>query len=227
MSPISIAIVVVAVVLVGAIASAGLLGPMGLPGIVVGSGTPTTQQVSLADFTAVTVDSGFNFVITQASSYRVTVTVDNNLVDYLQVTKEGTTLSVGFKPGYSIQSASPKVVITMPDLSRLELSGGARGTSTGFSSSHDLSISASGGGSLVMGGQAASLTIDASGGSQLDLSDFRVGSAHVDMSGGSQATLNLDGRLDANLSGGCHLYYVGNPMMGDINTSGGSVISRK
>jgi Putative auto-transporter adhesin, head GIN domain len=227
MSPMSIAIIVVAAVLIAAIASAGLLGPMGLLGTVVGSGNLTTQEEHLADFTAVTVSSGFRFAITQSSSYEITVTVDDNLVDYIQVIKTGTTLSVGFKLGYSVQSASPKVEITMPDLSRLELSGGAKGSATGFTSSHDFTVSASGGGTVEMGGQAVGLTIEASGGSQLDLSGFHITNAHVDMSGGSQATVNLDGRLDANLSGGSHLFYVGNPTMGNINTSGGSTVTRK
>jgi hypothetical protein len=134
---------------------------------------------------------------------------------------------VGFKPGYSVQSASPKVEITMPDLSRLELSGGARGSVAGFNSSHDFTISASGGGMVEIGGEAVGLTIDASGGSQLDLSGFHVANAHVEMSGGGQATVNLDGRLDATLSGGSHLFYVGNPTMGDINTSGGSTVAKR
>jgi hypothetical protein len=227
MSPLSIALIVVAVVLVGGIASAGLLGPWGPLGTAVGSGNMTTREEHLTDFAAVTVNSGFRFVITQSSSYGITVTVDDNLVDYIQVTKTGTTLSVGFKPGYSVQSTSPKVEITMPDLTRLELSGGAKGSATGFTSSHDFTVSASGGGTVGMSGQAVGLTIEASGGSQLDLSGFHVTNAHVDMSGGSQATVNLDGRLDANLSGGSHLFYVGNPTMGNINTSGGSTVTKR
>ena len=80
---------------------------------------------------------------------------------------------------------------------------------------------------MGMGGAARDLMISTSGGSQLDLSGFHVANANVDMSGGSQATVNLDGGLDATLSGGSRLFYVGNPTMGDINTSGGSIISRR
>jgi hypothetical protein len=227
MTPMTIAVTVIAVVIVGGFAATSFLGTLNLPGFVIGSGVLTTQQVNLADFTAVTVNSGFRFVITQSSSYGITVTVDDNLVSYLQVTKTGNTLSVGFKPGYSVQSASPKVEITMPDLSRLELSGGAKGTATGLNSSHDLTVSASGGATVTMTGQGAGLTIDASGGSQLDLTGFHVANAHVDMSGGSTATVNLDGRLDATLSGGARLFYVGNPTMGNIDTSGGATITKK
>jgi len=54
-----------------------------------------------------------------------------------------------------------------------------------------------------------------------------VVNADVSLSGGSRATINLDGRLDADLSGGSNLLYIGDPTMGDINTSGGSTVGKK
>ena len=75
-------------------------------------------------------------------------------------------------------------------------------------------------------GQAVDLTALCSGGATLHLPDFKVNNANVNLSGGSQATINLDGRLDANLSGGARLFYVGNPTLGTINTSGGASISK-
>ena len=51
--------------------------------------------------------------------------------------------------------------------------------------------------------------------------------ANVEMSGGGRATVNPSGRLDVNASGGSHVYYVGNPTLGDIDTSGGSSVERE
>ncbi len=136
----------------------------------------------------------------------------------------------------------------MPELYELELSGGTHGTIEGFSSSHEFVAELSGGSSLSgdfttsgdaqftlsggshlirLDGAANDLRISASSGSSLGLSDFYVHDASVNLSGGSHATINLDGRLDADLSGGSHLLYIGDPTMGDIDTSGGSTVSRK
>ena len=67
----------------------------------------------------------------------------------------------------------------------------------------------------------------ASSGSQSDLSDFSVHNPNIELSGGSRATINLDGILDADLSGGSNLSYVRDPTLRDIVTSGGSKISKK
>ena len=55
---------------------------------------------------------------------------------------------------------------------------------------------------------------------------FPVHNADVKLSGASQATVNLDGRLDADLSGASHLEYIGEPTMGVMTTSGASTVSR-
>ena len=111
-------------------------------------------------------------------------------------------MSVCLAPFFVYQTSSLKVEITMPDINQLDLSGGSTGTVAGFNSSHGFAVAASGGSWASISGAASSLTIDASGGSHLDLSAFHVTSAQVNLSGGSWASVNLDGRLVVNASGG-------------------------
>jgi hypothetical protein len=66
-----------------------------------------------------------------------------------------------------------------------------------------------------------------SGASRSSLDDFTVNNANVNISGASTGTINLDGRLDANVSGASTLLYVGDPVMGTINVSGASTLSKK
>ncbi len=229
MSALTIAIITVVAVaaIVSVIAIIAASGMSFIPGTVIGSGHPVTQQENFTGFNAVTVTSGFRFTITHSSSYSINVTIDDNLVQYLQVSKNGDSLSVGLKSGYAYISGAPKVVISMPDITQLSLSGGSSGTMNGFTVSHGFAVTASGGSGLSSSGSASNLTLEASGGSRLDLSSFSVTNASVNLSGGSQATIRLNGGLDANLSGGSQLYYLGSPTLGNINVSGGSIISRR
>jgi len=85
----------------------------------------------------------------------------------------------------------------------------------------------SGASSVELDGSANDIAADVSGASSLKLDDFTVSNANVDLSGASSGTVNLDGRLDADLSGASRLWYIGEPTMGDIDTSGASSVSKK
>jgi hypothetical protein len=119
-----------------------------------------------------------------------------------------------------------KAEITMPDLQALQFSGGVIANVEGFNLTHNLITDCSGGSSLTMNGQTVSLSLTGSGGANLHLANLQVQNATVDLSGGSQATVTVDGKLDATLSGGAHLYYRGNPTLGTIDISGGAGISK-
>ncbi len=257
----------IAAVLLGVLLISGLLA--GCVGDrVPGSGNLTTQEFELSDFTRVEVGSAFQVEIVQADSYRVSVTADDNLFDYIQVSKEGETLKIGLKllplrPLFTTLRAE----ISMPRIYDLDLSGATKGTISGFSSTENLDIEVSGASSLnlvemaagdvefelsgasrasgditasgdarlnlsgassvQLQGSADDLIIDASGASRAELDNFPVENADVELSGASGATVNLDGILDADLSGASRLSYIGEPTMGDIDTSGGSTLSKK
>ncbi len=198
------------------------------PGIggLTGSGTPVTKPMSITGFTSVSAAMGFRVEITESSTYSVRVTVDDNVVDKLRVTKEGDTLSIALDPGiYTFMSLS--AVVTMPDIEGLELSGGSRGSISGFVGLASLDLELSGGSHVDAEGSAIDLTVDASGGSTLDLENFPVHDADVVFSGGSSGTISLDGNLDADASGGSRLWYIGSPTLGDIDTSGGATVQKK
>ena len=82
----------------------------------------------------------------------------------------------------------------------------------------------SGASQVTLNGSAQGVTIDASGASQADLSRFQAASANVEASGASSVTVNPSGRLDVDASGASKVYYLGNPTLGTVNTSGASTI---
>ncbi len=83
----------------------------------------------------------------------------------------------------------------------------------------------SGGSQVSLEGTANNLAVNGSGGSQLDLGSLSVNDADINLSGGGNATVNVSGTLDVNLSGGSHVIYIGEPTLGDIDLSGDSTIA--
>jgi len=162
------------------------------------------------------------------------------------VTKEGDTLKIGLKTIPSLGPVTLKATITMPQLLGLDISGATRGTVSDFSSAEDVDIKVSGAskvtGDITAGnaefdisgastvqleGSANDMVADVEGASRFNLGGFAVNNANVSLSGASTGTVNLNGKLDADLSGASKLEYIGEPTMGTINTSGASTISQK
>ena len=108
----------------------------------------------------------------------------------------------------------------------LDLSGASR-VSGDITASGNAEFDLGGASRVELAGSASDMRIVASGASKLDLEDFPVRNVDVSLNGASQATISLDGRFDADLSGGSKLWYGGEPTMGDIDTSGGSTLSKK
>jgi hypothetical protein len=213
---------------------------------ITGSGNLITEQRNFSDFTNVEAHNGFQLELSQANTFSIEITADDNLWEYLEVTKSGDTLKIKLDSGRFYHSADLRAKISMPELKALDLSGGSQAIITNFSSSHDFSINLSGGSRVVgditaddanfdlsggsrvnLEGTADFLEVHGSGGSHLDLENFSVDNADIHLSGGGSATVNVDGTLDAHLSGGSNVTYAGNPSLGDIDLSGGSEVRKK
>jgi len=239
-------IAIAAIVIV--VASAIILLGQWLPPseTIVGSGNLITQQKDFRDFSAIEVSSAFQVEISQSSFYSISITADDNIMDYIQVSKTDNTLNVGIQRG-SYQSTTLQVEIEMPEIDSLVLSGATIGIIKDFSSSElfvvelsgasrlemqdinvgDFKVELSGASRLTAEGSGNDLLSIVSGASNLDLSNLPVTNSNLSISGASQATVNLDGTLDATVSGTSTLYYIGEPTMGNIDISDTSSINKK
>jgi serine/threonine protein kinase len=191
-----------------------------------------TKEFNLSGFTAVDV-RGLAVEITRADSFKISVTAEENVVPCVVVARDGDRLDVHLDAkGQSIQSAGMKVVITMPALAGVRLSGGARATCTGFKGGKafvaelpdgqlegnveagKLQLHLRRASSVRLRGSATEATIEAEEASQAWLTDFVLDKADVVLGGASGARLNVKTRLDYTLSGASRLTYRGKPTVG-------------
>ena len=171
---------------------------------ITGSGKLETREMDYTGFTKLTVGSGFEVEITRAGSFSVSITADDNLFDYLDVKKVGSTLYIGLKRPRIYLHTTQRATITMPDLLGLELSGTSRGDVSGFSSTD-------------------SLTLRLSGASYLSIDNVEAGNTNLEVSGASKLSGSIsiaDGNL--NVSGASNVELEGTAGDVDIEVSGAS-----
>jgi hypothetical protein len=210
-----------------------------------GSGNVITVERDFDGFDRLEISHAFSAEITQGRQFEVVIRLDDNLEDELDVRLSGSTLKIGLQSNrtYNFGGVTLEVTVTMPELRGLSLSGASNADLAGFSSIESLSLDVSGastvrgeidtgdltvdvsGASFVnLAGEGDNLDCEASGASTIDLEDFTVHDVQSQLSGASKLTVNMDGTLDADLSGASNLIYYGDAQLGNIDTSGASSI---
>ncbi len=213
----------------------------------VGSGNIVTQEPTIEDFTEIDASHSFKVKITQGSEFGVEVRAHDNVMEHVEVKKDGDELDLGLKTGnYSTKNVTLEADVTMPKLKGVDLSGASKAELSGFDSEGgfeaDLSgasllkgelkcgvasFDVSGASSVELKGSAETLKVDASGASSANFSAFDVTVADVDASGASNANVKVTGKLDAEASGASKIVYQGNPKLGKSEKSGASSIKAK
>lgn len=98
---------------------------------------------------------------------------------------------------------------------------------TGALKAEGIDLDISGASSIQLEGAANDIDIEASGASHLKLYGLTVSDANITLSGASDCTLNLSGRLDVELSGVSELEYIGDPTLGEMDITGASTLKKK
>jgi hypothetical protein len=104
---------------------------------------------------------------------------------------------------------------------------GASSVSGDIKARKDVRFEISGASKIELDGAGSNAKVTVCGASKAELGEFPLQNASLDITGASNAKVNLNGKLDANVSGASHLYWSGTPMMGIIRTSGASTLSSR
>jgi hypothetical protein len=192
-------------VLLGFVLLFGMVGCY-IPGHVAGSGNPATKDFDLAGFTKLDIGGAFTAEITKSDNYSVSITVDDNLVDYLNVTRTGDTLYIGFKPYASFGFPfHVKANISMPELQAFTLSGASTASVTGFANDD--------------------MRFDITGASRADVKGIKTKNASIDLSGMSRLGGDLETTdADFNVSGASTLELTGSSKDIHVQGSGASSV---
>lgn len=207
-----------------------------------GAGTETSRQYQNKGFTALSIASGMNLEVKQGTQYKVVIRTEESQLKLVKVAQVGNMLKF-YLPPFSFATTPIEIFITMPELIKIDLSGGSTANITmnvipkTFSASlsggtelsgslhaQRLELNLSGGSQSNLTGAADTLIIDASGSSRILQESFKVKKANISLSGGCGAEVFVIESMDVNASGGAQVYYRGNPSL-NTSFSGGAGIN--
>ena len=205
-----------------------------------GNAVRVSKTYEVDDFSQIEISGTFEVTLTPSRSNEITLEVDENLVDYLDITVVDKRLFIDTDRRL-ISRKGVKLTIPIRKLNRLESSGAANISSNGQIISNELVLEVSGAGKLdlqldvnfvslelsgatavYLVGAAKRLEVDMSGAGSLSAEGLEVEECSVDISGVGSALVNVTGTLEANVSGLGKVEYTGNPksVKGDVSGIG-------
>jgi hypothetical protein len=178
-----------------------------------GSGNIVTEPRTVSGFTALSFSGAGDLYITQEASESMSITIDDNLMEYVESSVQGSVLNIEFRDGVNLDpSNSIRYDIAVVELNNIIFSGAGSIQADSLNvvaNTFDLSVSGVAECSIV--GTVDQQNIAASGTLTYDAPDFQCTSATVDISGVGEITVWVSTFLDVTISGVGNVYYWGSP----------------
>jgi hypothetical protein len=175
---------------------------------VTGSKNLALKQYNLHGFKKIEISNLFTVDVTQSDTYNVSVTLNDNLFDYLDISVSGDTLNIHMNPNSHIINSTQRVAISLPQLDSLKISGACTAAVTGFQLDGALNLDTeSASGITITDVKAANTNITVlsasyvSGNLNTDTCNFQVtGASNINLLGAaSRMTLSVIGASHAGL----------------------------
>ena len=211
-----------------------------------GSGKIIDSDLKVEGFSSLNIKGPFIVEITQSKDFKVTLSVDENLLNRVKVSLERKTLNLSIEAPATFFPTSLKLKVTLPVLATLTLSDAANAAVNGFNDAKtfsvflsgksilnctaevvNLELNVSGASETVFKGKGQNTKVDARGASKLNLAEFESTNAEIYMTEASEATMNVIAWVDITLENASKFFYVGNPIFRDTAISGGSTMAHK
>lgn len=212
-----------------------------------GDGKTAREARKLANFDAISVAGHFEVVVRQSSISRVEVEADGNLLPYIETAvvagRQGTTLEIGVKRGFSLDSKKPlRIEVDTASLRALNMAGsgkvhiealktdslvlataGSGHINAAKLEANKLSLSIAGSGDVMASGKAAALDVSIAGSGNTRARDLVSDEVTVSIAGSGDAEVHAVRKLKAKIAGSGSVRYLGDPQVESKVFGSGSV----
>ena len=207
-----------------------------------GNGTIKKEVRTVRDFSEIEVSGMYKVYLTQGKTNSLSIEGDENLMQYVITKNEGDKLVIETKKSLN-PTGDLKVYLSFISLESIDLSGACEvigenrlkfdqiefegsGASefTLDMKADKVEFDLSGASEIHLTGKANKVNIDGSGAIKISAFNFIINDCKVDLSGASEADLNVTNNLSIDVSGAATITYKGGAKIIKQSTSGASSI---
>jgi hypothetical protein len=191
-----------------------------------GSGNIVTESRSVAGFTGVEMPGDGELHIEVTGTESLTITADDNLMQFLRSDRFGSRLILDRLSGVSIRPTRGVIYkLTVKNLDDIRVSGDGTIDAKGVSGDR-LRVEIRGDGSVHVEGTVDEQVVRISGDGSYDGRDLDSKRVRVDVSGDGRVLVAVKEKLEANIRGDGSVEYLGNPAITQHISGDGSLRPR-
>lgn len=189
-----------------------------------GNGRLTTDTRPVANFTRIVADGAFEVTWTTGAA-ALSITTDENLLEYLRTSVEGDELRIEWiKPLKGTRGI--KIKIASASLTHVQVNGAVRFVGSNLSGP-ELYVEANGATRMALHGTVNALAAEMNGASRLDAESLNTRAMELEISGAGRADVTVSEALKVTISGAGTVTYGGNPTISKDISGAGSVRRRE
>jgi hypothetical protein len=211
-----------------------------------GNGKLVTQNRSVGNFDELSAGGSFEITLVNGKEGEMTITADENLMEYIETEVDGGILKIRWKKNYNISTSNTtEIKLAVEQISGVTLSGSggiesekqlvSENFQVTVSGSSDvdldlevtnLKLAISGSGNMDLNGKTNHMEASISGSGEIDAKDLDSKTAELSVSGSGDIKLRVSEQLKARVSGSGDIEYSGNPKIEDVKVSGSGEVKK-
>jgi hypothetical protein len=195
------------------------------PGIK-GSGNVTTETRKVSGFKEVTLAGSGQLTLEQNGTESLTITADDNLMQYLTSEVSGNKLTLGTKEHTNVSPSKDIIYkLTVKDLNSINVAGSGSADAKGIKTDQ-LKVVVAGSGSFSGAGSADQQDIMIAGSGDYHGANVKSRVVTISIMGSGSADLDAADKLSATIMGSGDIKYSGDPTVTKTILGSGSVVKR-
>jgi Putative auto-transporter adhesin, head GIN domain len=213
-------------------------------GTVTGNGNLVTEKRSVSGFTKISAGGPFDVVITPGPTYSVQIEADDNLLELINLDKDGKVLKIKLRNGVNVRTRNKiRISISMPELDALSCAGSGHIKVTDLVKNDnrvDLDVAGSGeidldvntpkvsadiagSGTIKVKGQTKEVDLDIAGSGDYRGQDLLSENVKISIAGSGTAYVHASQQLNVSVAGSGDVYYAGSPTIKKSVAGSGNV----
>lgn len=183
------------------------------------------------DFNTIVAEGMLDIEVVPGKNFSIQKIGSHDILQHLNIWKTDEGLRIRMDDDYINLRTRPKVIIMMPELYGIDLSGAVECKTGNFAGEHlqlslngacnaiieaeygNINADMSGVSSLDISGRARSVNYDLSGASKINSKELEVENADIQLSGASKIVLGNSKSISGEISGASKVEYLGNPTL--------------